>query len=108
MTHPWVVVNNYCIQGKFRPRFIFALQTSPIHRPDLLCNPVIKELWPGHGFLLCVVYDLDLGDMTWIKVMTHPWVMDNNCVKVCPIQYDRSYDSDTDFGYVCSNLDLGS
>ena len=39
-----------------------------------------KELWPGHGFLLCVVYDLDLGDMTWIKVTTHPWIMDNNCV----------------------------
>ena len=92
-----------------------------------------EELWPGHGFPVCVHCDLDLGDMTlgqghdtplghgqqlceilsrsnlavrsygpdtdfqyvctvtltleiwpWVKVMTHPWVMDNNCVKLYP------------------------
>ena len=90
-----------------------------------------EELWPGHGFQVCVHCDLDLGDMTlgqghdtplghgqqlyetlsrsnlavrsygpdtdfqnvctvtltfeiwpWVKVMTHPWVMDNNCLKL--------------------------
>ena len=88
-----------------------------------------EELWPGHGFWVCVHCDLDLGCMnlgqghetplghgqqlreilsrsnmavsycqdtdfeylctmtltleiwTWVKVMTHPWVMENNCVK---------------------------
>ena len=49
-----------------------------------------EELWPGHRFPVCVHCDIDLGDMTLgqglcggggIKVMTHPWVMDNNCVK---------------------------
>ena len=41
-----------------------------------------KELWPGHGFWVCVHCDLDFGDMRpWVKVMTHPWVTDNNCVK---------------------------
>ena len=30
----------------------------------------------------CVHCDLDLGDMTWgQQSLTHPWVMDNNCVK---------------------------
>ena len=38
----------------------------------------------GHGFLVYVHYDLDLGDMTWVKVMTYPWVMDDNCVKYYP------------------------
>ena len=92
-----------------------------------------EELWPGHGFLVCLHCDLDLRDMTlgqchdtplghgqqlckvvfksnmamrsygpdtdfgyrctltltlkiWVKVMTHPWVMDNNCVKYYPDQ----------------------
>ena len=33
----------------------------------------------------CVQCDLDLGDMChWVKVMTQPLVMDNNCVKHYP------------------------
>ena len=24
-----------------------------------------EELWPGHGFSVCVHYDLDLGTMTF-------------------------------------------
>ena len=42
-----------------------------------------KDWWPGHGFWLCVHCDLDLRlrVMTLTKVMTHPWTMDNNCVK---------------------------
>ena len=94
-----------------------------------------EELWPRHGFRVCVHCDLDIRDMTlgeghdtplghgrqvceilsrsnmavrsygpdmdfgylctvtltleiwpWVKVMTHPWVMDNNCVKYYPDQ----------------------
>ena len=47
--------------------------------------------------------DLDLGDMChWVKVMTQPLVMDNNCV-ITLSRFNlavKSYDSDTDFGYV--------
>ena len=92
-----------------------------------------EELWPRHGFPVCVHCDLDLRDMTlgqghdtllghgqqlceilfrsnlavrsydpdtnfqyvctvtltleiwpWVKVMTHSWIMDNNCVKYYP------------------------
>ena len=40
-----------------------------------------EELCPWHGFWLCVHCDLD--DKLWplVKVLTHPWVMDINCVK---------------------------
>ena len=37
-----------------------------------LCS---EELWPGHGFGICVYCDLDLG------VTIHSWVIDNNCVQ---------------------------
>ena len=45
---------------------------------------ISEELWPRQGFWVSVQYDLDLGDMTWVKVTTHPWVMDNNIVKYFP------------------------
>ena len=32
-------------------------------------------------FLVCVHCYLDIKIWRWVKVMTHPWVMDNNCVK---------------------------
>ena len=40
-----------------------------------------EELWPGHGFWVCVHCDLTLEVWPWVKVMTHPSVMDNNCEK---------------------------
>ena len=40
------------------------------------------ELWPGHGFPVCVTLTLEIR--SWVKVMTRPWVMDNNCVKYYP------------------------
>ena len=40
-----------------------------------------EELWPGHRFMVCEHCDLDLGDETLGQLVTHPWVMDNNCVK---------------------------
>ena len=43
-----------------------------------------EELWPGHGFWVCVHCDLDLWNMTFGQVIAHPWVMDNNCVKYYP------------------------
>ena len=38
-----------------------------------------KELWPRHGFFVCM--HLDLGDMTLSKGHGTPLAMDNNCVK---------------------------
>ena len=43
-----------------------------------------EELWSGHRFSVYVHCDFDLGNMTWVNVMTHPWFMDNNCVKYYP------------------------
>ena len=40
-----------------------------------------EELWPGHGFGYVCTVTLTLEIWPWVKVMTHPWVMDNNCVK---------------------------
>ena len=44
---------------------------------------VSEELWPGHGFWVCLHCDLAFGIWPLVKVMTHPWAMDNNnyCVK---------------------------
>ena len=45
-----------------------------------------EKLWPGHGFWVCVHCDLDLTleIWPWVKLMTHPWFMENNCVKYYP------------------------
>ena len=37
-----------------------------------------------HGFFQRVHCDLELGDMTWVEIMTHPWTMDSNCAKDYP------------------------
>ena len=37
----------------------------------------------------------------WVKVMIHPWVMDNNCVNFRSNMILKSYGPDT-FGYVCT------
>ena len=111
--------------------------TPPLGHGQQLCEILSRSNLAmrsyGHGFLVCVHCDLDLGDMTfgqghdtplgdgqqlseilsrsnlavrsygpdtdfqyvctvtltleiwpWVKVMTHPWVMDNNCVKLYP------------------------
>ena len=44
-----------------------------------------RELCPGHGFRVCVYFDLDLGDTTFGLDMTQHWVIDNNCVKYYPV-----------------------
>ena len=43
-----------------------------------------EELWPRHGFPYVCTVTLTLEIWPWVKVMTHPWVMDNNCVKLYP------------------------
>ena len=46
---------------------------------NIKIQPGIEELWPGHWFWVCVTLTLEIWP--WVKVMTHPWVIDNNCVK---------------------------
>ena len=162
MTHPWVMDNNcvkyypdptwqWGVMARIRISSMCALWPWP-WRYDfgsrswhtlaswttIVWNIIqiqlgSEELWPGHGYPVCVHCDLDLGDMTlgqghdtplghgqqlceilsrsnlavrsygpdtnfqyvctvtltleiwpWVKVMTHPWDMDNNCVKLYP------------------------
>ena len=39
------------------------------------------NLWPQHDFGYVCTVTLTSMIRHWVKVMTHPWVMDNNCVK---------------------------
>ena len=42
------------------------------------------NLWPGYGFGYVCTVTITSEIWPWVKVMTHPWVMDNNCVKYYP------------------------
>ena len=39
------------------------------------------NLLPGHGFWYVCTVTMASETWPWVKVMAHPWVMDNNCVK---------------------------
>ena len=43
-----------------------------------------EELWPGHRFQVMCTVTLTSEIWQWVKVMTHHWVMDNNCLKYYP------------------------
>ena len=43
-----------------------------------------QDLYPEHGFGYVWTVTLTLEIWPWVKVMTYPWVMDNNCVKYYP------------------------
>ena len=61
-----------------------------------------KELQSGHwfGYVCC---DLTLEIRPWFKVMTHPWFIDNNCVKYCRSNMTGSnYGLDTDLSSACT------
>ena len=113
MTHPWVMDNN-CVKyypdltwqwGVMARTWIFgmcALWPWP-WRYDLgsrswhilgswttiVWNIIhiqlgSEELWPDTDFGYVSTVTLTLEIWPWVKVMTHPWVMDNNCVKYYP------------------------
>ena len=68
---------------------------TPLVHGQQLCEKLSRSNMAVRSYGLdmdfgCFHCDLDLGDMTFkacVKVMTHPSVMDNNCVKYYP---DRS------------------
>ena len=47
-------------------------------------NMVLRSYGPDTDFGYVFTVTLTLEIRPWVKVMTHPWVMDNNCVKYYP------------------------
>ena len=47
-------------------------------------NMAVKSYGPDIDFVYKCTVTLALEVWPWVKVMTHPWVMDNNCVKYYP------------------------
>ena len=112
MTHPWVMDNNYVKYypdptrqwGVMARTQIFGMHAMWLWpwRYDLRSRswhnlgswtisvwniPIqhsSEELQPRHGFRCICIVTLTLEIWPWVKVMTHPWVMDNNCVKLYP------------------------
>ena len=91
---------------------------TPLSHGQQLCeilsrsNMTVRELWPGHGFLVCVHCDLDLGDITMTLGQGH-YTPSGHWQKLCKLlsrsnREVRSYGPDTDFGYMCTmTLPLG-
>ena len=59
-----------------------------------------KELWPRHGLWVCVHCDINIGDIHCHGQQLCEILSISNTAA-------RSYGLDTDFGNVCSDLDLG-
>ena len=47
-------------------------------------NLAVRSYGPDTDFQYMCTVTLTLEIWPWVKVMTHPWVMDNNCVKYYP------------------------
>ena len=62
------------------------------------------NFWPGHGFGYVCTATMTLEIWPWVKVMTHPSVIDNNYVKYYPRSNlaVMSDGLDTDFWYMCT------
>ena len=46
---------------------------------------ILSDPWPGHGFFWYArTVTLTLETRPCVKVVTHPWVTENNCVKYYP------------------------
>ena len=65
MTHPWGHGHQLC---------------------EILSRSILAErsYGPGTDFGYMCTMTLTLKIWPWVKVMTHPWVMDTNCVKYYP------------------------
>ena len=76
MTHPCVMDSN-CVKYYLYPTW----------------HQAVMSYDPGHKFwvqycmcALCPWQGLTLEKLPWVKVMTHPWDLDNKCVKYYPDQ----------------------
>ena len=50
-------------------------------------NMAVRSYGPDTEFGYVCTVTLTLEVWPWVKVMTHPWVMDNNCVNIIHIQH---------------------
>ena len=63
---------------------------TPMGHGQQLCeilsssNLAVRSYGPDTDFQYVCTVTLTLEIWPWVKVMTHPWVMDNNCVKLYP------------------------
>ena len=112
MTHPWVMDNN-CVKyypdptwQELWPGHGFSVYVhcdldlgdmtfgqghdTPLGHGQQLCeissrsNLAVRSYGPDTDFQYVCTVTLTLEIWPWVKVMTHPWVMDNNCVKYYP------------------------
>ena len=113
MTHPSVIDNNcekYCLDLTWQWRVMARthillyvhfdldlggmtlgqVHDTPLGHGQQLCeilsrsNLTVRSYGPDTDFRYLCTVTLTLEVWPWIKVMTHPWVMDNNCVKYYP------------------------
>ena len=95
------------------------------HLCEILSNLAVRSYGPGTDFQYVCTVTLTLEIWPWVNVMTHPWVMDNNCVKLYPDwtreyevmartrceqtdrQTDRQGDSDIPPYFVCGGYNYG-
>ena len=83
---------------------------TPLGHGQQLCeilsrsNLAMRSYGPDTDFGYVCTVTLTSEIWPWVKVMTHPSVIDNNCVKYYPDPTWQwgSYGPDTDFGYVCT------
>ena len=104
MTHPWVTANN-CVkyysdltwQWELWPGHGFCVfmhcdlnlwgRYPPLDHGQQFCkilsrsNMAVRSYGPDmdFGYVCTVTFTLDAWP--WVKIMTHPWVTDNKCVK---------------------------
>ena len=62
----------------------------------------VKNCCPDTNFRYACTMTLTLEIQPWVKVMTHPWVMDNNCVKYPYPTWQWGVMTGHRFWYVCS------
>ena len=79
MTHPWVMDNN-CVK----------CYPDPFGHGQQVCeilsrfSMAVRSYNPDTDFRYMCTVTLTLEIWPWVKIMTHPWVMENNCVKYYP------------------------
>ena len=63
---------------------------TPLGHGQQLCeilsrsNLAVRSYGPDTDFEYVCTVTLTMEVLPWVKVKTHPWVMDNNCVKYFP------------------------
>ena len=81
---------------------------TPLGHGQQLCeilsrsNLAMRSYGPYKDFGYVCTVTLTLEIWPWVKVMTHPWVMDNNCVKLYP---DRTREYEVMAQIRCEQMD---